>query len=295
MAIGRRSFLQGAGALGLLAVMPRTRLLELITASASSGAPGHFLDAHQLDTLRAVTYRFIPGPLDQPGPLNSPPETDPGAREGHCAEAVDILLNAFSFDPPMIHAGGPFSNRAGAGHDDFADFVPLDAHAALGWRIRIEGSKGIPEREFAGPVQGLQAIYVSGLAELDRRSQSAYGAGFAAVSGAQQDAILLEAANNPGDSLNTFVATALAQTLDAMYGPPEYGGNHGLAGWQYTHFEGDVQPRGWTDAGVSQPASGGSILGTAAGRDAIRFFASMRGRPASRERPWLALAGFNRG
>ena len=48
MAIGRRSFLKGAGALGLLAMVPRTRLLELITASASSGAPGHFLDAHQL-------------------------------------------------------------------------------------------------------------------------------------------------------------------------------------------------------------------------------------------------------
>ena len=34
----------------------------------------------------------------------------------------DLLLGTFSFDPPIIHAGGPFSDRAGATHDSFADF-----------------------------------------------------------------------------------------------------------------------------------------------------------------------------
>jgi hypothetical protein len=38
-----------------------------------------------------------------------------------------------------------------------------------------------------------------------------------------------------------------------MYGPPEYGGNRDLVGWQSIGFEGDVQPRGWTDAEVSEP------------------------------------------
>jgi hypothetical protein len=38
-----------------------------------------------------------------------------------------------------------------------------------------------------------------------------------------------------------------------MYGPPEYGGNRDLAGWRSIGFEGDVQPRGWTDAEVSEP------------------------------------------
>src|SRR6266513_2543169 len=115
--VGRRQFLQGAGALGLLAF----------------------------------------GPPDDP---------DPGAREAMVAEAIDLLLGAFLVKPPLIHAGGPFSDRAGAREDDFAEFVPLDRHAELGWRIRLEGSLGLPEREFAGPVVGLQQTYREGLAHL---------------------------------------------------------------------------------------------------------------------------------
>src|SRR5437899_1389043 len=84
-------------------------------AAPPPGQPGRFLDAHQLDTLRAVAARLIPGPPDDP---------DPGAVEAGAPEAVDLLLAAFTVDPPLIHAGGPFSNRAGADHDDFADFVP---------------------------------------------------------------------------------------------------------------------------------------------------------------------------
>src|SRR5207253_1163879 len=125
--------------------------------------------AHAPATLPAVPARSGPGPPDDP---------DPGALEAGVAEAIDLLLAAFTLDPPLIHAGGPFSDRAGATHDDFADFVPLDAHAALGWRIRLEGSQGLPEREFAGPVTGLQEIYRSGLAHLDERSQQAFGVDF---------------------------------------------------------------------------------------------------------------------
>ena len=294
MEIDRRAFLKGASAVSLLALLPRRRVFDLVAASSRPGVPGHFLDAHQLTTFRAVTYRMVPGPLDEPGPLNTPPETDPGAREARCAEAIDILLNAFEFDPPMIHAGGPFSNRAGSAHDDFADFVPLDAHAALGWRIRLEGSRGLPEREFAGPVTGLQQIYVSGLTELDRRSHSQYGVDYADASGPQQDSLLLAAATNQADDLNTFVSTALSQTLDAMYGPPEYGGNHDLVGWRYTHFEGDVQPRGWTDAEVSEPG-GSAVLSDVDGHAAVRFLAHLHGRPASRQLPWLSVPGLTRG
>jgi hypothetical protein len=38
-----------------------------------------------------------------------------------------------------------------------------------------------------------------------------------------------------------------------MYGAPEYGGNRGTAAWQAIDFLGDVQPRGFTDAEVSEP------------------------------------------
>ena len=64
--------------------------------------------------------------------------------------------------------------------------VNLDRLAELGWRIRLEGSQGKPEREFAGPVTGLQEIYRSGLAHLDQRA----GGSFAALPGPAQDLIL---------------------------------------------------------------------------------------------------------
>ena len=112
-----------------------------MAAAPGAGVPGRFLTAHELDTLRAVCRRLIPCPPDDP---------DPGAGEAMVAEAIDLLLGAFSVTPPLIHAGGPFSNRAGAARDDFAQFVVLDRHAELGWRIRIEGSLGRPERESWG-------------------------------------------------------------------------------------------------------------------------------------------------
>src|SRR5438094_2488423 len=143
--LGRRAFLKAAGALGLLALVPARRLRALVASVPGPGQAGRFLTAHELTTLRAVTARFVPGPPD---------DLDPGALEAHCAEAIDLYLGAFAVDPPLIYAGGPFSNRAGAQHDDFADFIDLDPLQELGWRIRLEGSQGQKEREFAGPVKG---------------------------------------------------------------------------------------------------------------------------------------------
>jgi len=232
----RRSLLKSAGGIGVLALVAPGRVEALIAEVAQGGA-GRFLTAGELDTLRAVTARLIPGPPEDP---------DPGALEARCAEAIDLLLGAFAVHPPLIHAGGPFSNRAGAQHDDFADFVALDRHAELGWRIRLEGSKGLAEREFAGPVRGLQEIYREELAHLDERA----GGSFAALPAPAQDLLL---ADQTDARVQELVATALGHTLDAMYGPPEYGGNQGLVGWRYTNWPGDRQPRGFTRREVSEP------------------------------------------
>ena len=280
--VGRRAFLKAAGALGLLALVPARRLQALAASAPGPGQAGRFLTAHELDTLRAVTARFVPGPPDDP---------DPGALEAGVAEAIDLLLAAFTLDPPLIHAGGPFSDRAGATHDDFADFVPLDAHAALGWRMRLEGSQGLPEREFAGPVTGLQEIYRSGLAHLDERSQQAFGVDFRDAPGPAQDLLL---SDQTDADLQTFVGAALANTLEAMYGPPEYGGNRSLVGWGYTRWPGDLQPRGSTDAEVSQPGPDtGSITGAMLD-DLQRFLPALTGRRASRTQFWLGRSGMPR-
>jgi Gluconate 2-dehydrogenase subunit 3 len=257
----RRAFLRATGALGLVAFVPAGRLAEALAAAPAPGQAGRFLTAHELDTLRAVTARLIPGPPDDP---------DPGALEAGVAEAIDLLLGAFAVSPPLIHAGGPFSNRGGAAHDDFADFVALDAHAELGWRIRLEGSRGLPEREFAGPVRGLQQIYREGLAHLDERA----GGDFAALPAPAQDAILGDLSD---DAVQELVGVAFSDTLDFMYGPPEYGGNRGLAGWAYTRWDGDTQPRGHTDAEVTQPGAPLDAPATDVARFAIAVHRAWRG------------------
>jgi hypothetical protein len=276
--MSRRSFIRAGGALGLLALVPAARVDSLLAAAPGPGQDGRFLGAHELDTLRALVARLVPGPPEDP---------DPGALEAGVAEAIDLLLGAFAVDPPMIHAGGPFSGRAGGdGHDSFADFVKLDAHAELGWRIRLEGSLGRPEREFAGPVRGLQQVYREGLAHLDERSP---GGDFAALPAPARDLILSDQSDS---AVQELVGAAFANTLESMYGAPEYGGNRGLVGWRYTAWDGDRQPAGFTDAEVSGPGGGGTpALSRAALRGLDRFLPALHGAGAPRERTWLARRG----
>jgi Gluconate 2-dehydrogenase subunit 3 len=165
-----------------------------------------------------------------------PTDADPGATEAGVADYIDGLLGAFLTDPPRIWAGGPWSGRAG-GDGAFSPFIPLGRLEELAWRMRIEGSLGLPEREFNGPVVGLQERYQQGLLAL--------GLDFAALSAHEQDARLTAAPD--------FRDLLYQHACEGMYGAPEYGGNRDLAGWRYIDFEGDVQPRGYTDAEVSEP------------------------------------------
>src|SRR6478609_6670461 len=95
-----------------------------------------FLDSHEHAVVEAAADRLIP-PLD----------AHPGGAALGVADYIDRLLGAFTFDPPLIYAGGPFSGRFG-GEASFAEFLPLSRHEELAWRTRIEGSRGIVDREF---------------------------------------------------------------------------------------------------------------------------------------------------
>ena len=110
-----------------------------------------------------------------------PPDDEgaPGARAAGAADYIDGLLGAFLVDPPRIWAGGPFCGRHG-GDPGFESFLALGAVEELAWRTRIEGSQGRPEREFNGPVVGLQERYATGLAAL--------GDDFTVVDADEQDA-----------------------------------------------------------------------------------------------------------
>lgn len=193
---------------------------------------GRFLDPHGYETLRAVTGVIIPE------------DEDPGALSACAADYIDFLLGAFQVDPPRIYAAGPLSGRHG-GENGFSTYLPLSRVKEIAWRTYIEGSRGIPEREFNGPVTGLQEIYTKGLEELDKLARESAQADFKDLSQAEQERIL-----NRADP--AFLAIVFDHTVEGMYAAPEYGGNRDLAGWKYIGYEGDRQPIGYTRREVEE-------------------------------------------
>ena len=181
-----------------------------------------FFTQQEYAAVEAAADRLLP-PLD----------AHPGGRALGVADYIDALLGAFTVDPPLIYAGGPFSGRFG-GDASFDEFLPLSAHEELAWRTRIEGSFGKPEREFNGPVRGWQEIYREGIAAL--------GTDFCTVDGEEQDRRLRRQ--------RELRALLYEHACEGAYGAPEYGGNRNTMGWQAIQFPGDVQPRGYTDEEV---------------------------------------------
>lgn len=184
-----------------------------------------FFDEHELAALSAAVDRLVP-PDD---------EGHPGASRAGVVDYIDTLLGAFTFDPPRIFAGGPYSGRWG-GAASFEHWLPLGPMEELAWRTRIEGSQGRPEREFNGPVVGLQQRYRDGLLGL--------GDEFASLDEDEQDRRL---ALDP-----SFKRLLYEHACEGVYGDPVYGGNRGFAGWDAIGWIGDIQPRGYTDDEVSQ-------------------------------------------
>jgi hypothetical protein len=169
------------------------------------------------------------------------PEGDiPGAESAGSAWYLDKFLGAFNVDPPLIYAGGPYSGRSG-GEANFKNFIPLTRIEELTWRIIIEGSKGISEREFNGPVKGLQEVYTEGIHSVENLSSELY----------KKDVLSLNDNDVAGllDSLKVrnpeFFRTLLIHTYEGTYSAPEYGGNRDLSGWKAIDYPGDVQPRGY--------------------------------------------------
>lgn len=216
--ISRRRFLAAAGLMPLAAAMPRRVLARVLS---SSGA-WRFFGEHQAAVVREATARLIPGPSDDPAELGHP-----GAREANVVRYIDTLLGAFTEGgTPPIFAGGPFSDRSGADQDDMARFVPLSAMQETVWRARVER---------------LQQTYREGVELYDARA----GGDFAAAPAPVQDRVL------SGDDTG-FRDVLFTHAIEGMYAVPEYGGNEGLVGWMDIRFPGDVQPRGYTAAEVSQ-------------------------------------------
>ncbi len=173
---------------------------------------GRRLSDDQHRTLVAALDTVVPGDA-----------LTPGAGGAGGADYVDGLLGAFTWDPPRIWAGGPFSGRHGgdAGYDRFLDLGPWEAQA---WRTRIAG---------------WQEAYAAGL--------DALGDGFADL--AHDDRV---------DRLAAVTSEAFRDLLfehacESLYGDPVYGGNRDGVAWRAIDFRGDSQPAGYTDAEVTAP------------------------------------------
>lgn len=218
--LGRRAVMAAVGFTPLLAMLHRRTSAGGIGAAGAPRAvgPRHF-DEHAAAVVTEATARLIPGPLDDPA------ESSAGAREAGVTGFIDAMLSAFEDDPPRIFAGGPWSDRAGSELDYFESFVPLTPHQQTAWRDRISA---------------LQATYREGIAVLD----AAAGGDFSTAAPEVQDRVLVEAVD--------FRRVLFVHAVEGMYCAPEYGGNHDLAGWREIGSAGDVAPRGFTPAEVSE-------------------------------------------
>lgn len=169
----------------------------------------------------------------------------PLATKAQAAWYLDQLLGAFTVDPPRIFAGGPYSGRHG-GTNDFAHFLPLTRVEALRWRTYLEGSQGLPEREWNGPVVGLKDRYVAGLDALEAAAQDKHQRAFTALNREQRRGLLSSAED-------AFVQTLYEHAVEGTYGDPVYGGNVDRVTWQTLGYEGDRHPLGYSPEQMLHP------------------------------------------
>ncbi|MBI5528963.1 MAG: gluconate 2-dehydrogenase subunit 3 family protein [Deltaproteobacteria bacterium] len=198
---------------------------------------GTTLPAEEFAVLAALFDALIPGD-----------DASPGATQCHAAWYLDQLLGAFNVNPPRIYAGGPYSGRHG-GLNNFKDFIPLSRVETIRWRTYIEGSNGIPEREFNGPVKGLRAKYEEIFDALTKAAKQAFKQKFTICTLDQRREVLT---NFDQDRRQMGYGHA----VEGTYGDPVYGGNFEMKGWKVIDYEGDRQPKGFTPRQLLYPEEG---------------------------------------
>ncbi len=233
--ISRRIFLRLVGAGATVAAFPN---VACSSTPAVTAPPGSFFTDQEWRALGALADVVLP------------PDDAPGGSGLGAPTYIDLLLRAFEVDPPLIHAGGPFSGRKpfvnGDGtasgvfpEDDFKFFLPLSRVADRAWRLRILGSAGVPgggpNDALLGPVVGLRDVIKNGLDAAMKGSTTPI------------ETLDLVTLTNIFAGLDAdFRQTFAELVVEAALAAPEYGGNGQVAGWTLVHFEGDSQPLGYT-------------------------------------------------
>lgn len=148
-----------------------------------------------------------------------PSDDTPGAREAGTIDFLDRYLSGL---------GRILAKPDGSG------FETLTGPAALAWGQRLDA---------------IRARYVAGIADLEARSQAAFGVGFASLDDDGRDAILtaVEGRQDTGvaalQQTNAeidldFFGLLCLHTRQGFYADPIYGGNRGRIGWEVIGFPG---------------------------------------------------------
>jgi hypothetical protein len=227
--ITRRIFLRLVGAGVVVTAMPAC-------GSPEKAPPGSFFTDDEWRAVNALADVVLP------------PDASPGGAALGAATYIDTLLRAFDFDPPLIHAGGPFSGRqpfqdpttggasANFPPNDMKSFLPLSRVADRAWRLRILGSSGVqgggPNDALLGPIVGLRDIVKNGVNKALTLANETNGNKIDETIYAQLD--------------QTFQQTFSELVVEAALAIPEYGGNAQLQGWALVHFDGDSAPLGYS-------------------------------------------------
>jgi hypothetical protein len=212
----------------VITVVASGAVLGTASCTSSSGTPPagwKFFTRHEAAVIQDATARIAPGPDDDPAERGHP-----GAREADVTRYIDTMLSALeqkAVEQDQVFAGGPWSNRHTSGPDLMAMFIPLDPVSAIAWRKRLAG---------------WQQQYRQGVASLDKLA----GGNFTTVHKTAQDTILAKPA------MSSFLQLLFEHTVEGLYSNPEYGGNRNEAGWTDIAYPGDIQPRGYTPAQVTQ-------------------------------------------
>ena len=241
----------------IIAVIPVATVLAASGCTSSPAgrkAPGEqamlFFDQHQAAVVTDASARIAPGPGDDPAEAGHP-----GAREANVTGYIDAMLGALGAlhhdqPPPVIFAGGPWSNRHTSGPDRMARFAALDPVARIAWRKRLTA---------------WQRQYQNGIATLDKLA----GGDFTTATPQKQDKILATR------QVSSFTSLLFEHTIEGLYAVPEYGGNRGLAGWRDIGFPGDIQPRGYTADEVERSDGHDPLTSTPIVADVLRLLGAL--------------------